>query len=297
MSTTTTLTETVQVTPQLQAAAESELPSFDDLARGDRDGKVKLEGIPTFTDPLKQREWMKQHMAAAFRFFAKHGYDLGIAGHISMRDPILEDHFWLNPYVKHFGSMTASDLVLVDHNGYVVEGGNQAVINTAGFYIHSEIHKARPDVIAAAHAHSMYGKTWSVFGRPLEMLTQDACTFFGKQAIYHAHGGAALAQEEGQRIANAIGKDNVVCFLRNHGLITTGRTVDEAAFLFHALEQACQSQILAETLAAAGIPKTIIDNETAAYTAAPIQTADSLYVEFQPEFQRIVEDSNGKVLG
>lgn len=68
--------------------------------------------------------------------------------------------------------MKASDLVLVDGEGYVVEGGAQAPINEAGFMIHSEIHKARPDVVAAAHTHGIYGKTWSAFGRPVEMLSQ-----------------------------------------------------------------------------------------------------------------------------
>lgn len=68
--------------------------------------------------------------------------------------------------------MKASDLVLVDADGYVVEGGNQAVVNTAGLMIHSEVHKARPDITAAAHAHSIHGKTWSAFGRPVEMLAQ-----------------------------------------------------------------------------------------------------------------------------
>lgn len=78
----------------------------------------------------------------------------------------------MNPYAKHFSTMKASDLVLVDGEGYVVEGGAQAPINEAGFMIHSEIHKARPDVVAAAHTHGIYGKTWSAFGRPVEMLSQ-----------------------------------------------------------------------------------------------------------------------------
>lgn len=68
--------------------------------------------------------------------------------------------------------MKASDLVLVDSEGYVCEGGNQTVINEAGFMIHSEIHKARPDVIAAAHTHGIYGKTWSAFGKNIEMISQ-----------------------------------------------------------------------------------------------------------------------------
>lgn len=78
----------------------------------------------------------------------------------------------MNPFAKHFSLMKASDLVLVDANGYVVEGGNQAVINEAGFMIHSEVHRARPDVMAVAHTHGVYGKTWSAFGQPVEMITQ-----------------------------------------------------------------------------------------------------------------------------
>lgn len=87
-------------------------------------------------------------------------------------DPVLKDHFWMNPFAKHFSTIKASDLVLVDSDGYVTEGGAQLPINEAGFMIHSEIHKARPDVVAAAHTHGVYGKTWSAFGKPIEMLTQ-----------------------------------------------------------------------------------------------------------------------------
>lgn len=78
----------------------------------------------------------------------------------------------MNPFAMHFSLIKASDLVLVDAHGWVTEGGNQAMINEAGFMIHSEVHRARPDAIAVAHAHSIYGKTWSGFGKPIEMLTQ-----------------------------------------------------------------------------------------------------------------------------
>lgn len=87
-------------------------------------------------------------------------------------DPILKDHFWMNPFAKHFSTIKASDLVLLDSDGFVVEGGAQLPVNEAGFLIHSEIHKARPDVVAAAHTHGIHGKTWSSFGKPIEMLTQ-----------------------------------------------------------------------------------------------------------------------------
>lgn len=88
MSTTTTTQTTNTVSHsqvQLAAAPVAVGHNFQDLARGDRAGRLKLKGIPTFSDPVAQRQWMKEHMAAAFRFFAKHGYAEGIAGHISMR--------------------------------------------------------------------------------------------------------------------------------------------------------------------------------------------------------------------
>jgi ribulose-5-phosphate 4-epimerase/fuculose-1-phosphate aldolase len=93
-------------------------------------------------------------------------------------DPVLKDHFWMNPFAKHFSTIKASDLVLVDSEGYVTKGGAQLPVNEAGFMIHSEIHKARPDVVAAAHTHGIYGKTWSAFGRPVEMISQGMyCTY------------------------------------------------------------------------------------------------------------------------
>ncbi|KAL1973129.1 hypothetical protein VTN31DRAFT_6671 [Thermomyces dupontii] len=269
--------------------------AFQSLVRGNRAGTLKLRGIPVFADVYAKRQWMKEHMAAAFRFFGKQGYGEGVSGHISMRDPVLKDHFWINPFAKHFSLMKASDLVLVDSEGYVCEGGNQAVINEAGFMIHSEIHKARPDVVAAAHTHGVYGKTWSAFGKPIEMISQDACNFYGKLSVYEEHGGIALAQDEGRAIAKALG-NNIACILQNHGLLTVGSTVDEAAFLFYSLDKACQSQLMAEAAAANGVPKKIIPDHVAKYTASAVQNPHNFYTEFQPEYELIVEESNGKVL-
>ncbi|KAL4820778.1 class II aldolase/adducin N-terminal [Aspergillus spinulosporus] len=269
---------------------------FQATARGNRAGTLKPRGIPTFSDPYAERQWIKEHMAAAFRVFGKQGFNEGISGHISVRDPVLKDHFWINPFGKHFSAMKASDLVLVDADGYVTEGGAQHAINEAGFMIHSEIHKARPDVMAAAHTHGIYGKTWSIFGKPIEMLTQDACNFYGKLAVYEDHGGVALAQDEGRAIAKALGKENIACILQNHGLLTVGSTVDEAAWLFLSLDSACHAQLMAEAAAANGIPKKIIPDEVAQYTADAAQNAHNFYHEFQPEFDLVVEESNGRVL-
>ena len=114
-----------------------------------------------------------------------HGYgDEGGAGHISVRDPIMTDHFWINPVLKSFKHMKVSDLVLVNEEGEVCEGGNMHAINAAGFQIHSAIHQERPDVVAACHAHSIAGKAFSTLGIELDITTQDACAFWRDHCVY-----------------------------------------------------------------------------------------------------------------
>ena len=96
-------------------------------------------------------------------------------------------------------------------------------LNLAAFAIHSQIHAARPDVVSAAHAHSVHGKAWSTLHRPLDPLTQDACAFYGDHAVFDDYTGAVLDLEEGKRIAHALG-DGKAAILANHGLLTVGRT-------------------------------------------------------------------------
>lgn len=127
----------------------------------------------------------------------------------------------------HFSQIRVSDLILVDEEGAIVEGDQP--INTAAFTIHSAIHKARPDVHAACHAHSVYGKAFSCFGRKLEMLTQDSLRFYEDHAVYDNFGGVVVDKEEGERIAKSLGKCKAI-ILQNHGLLTVGQSVDEAAF-------------------------------------------------------------------
>ena len=117
----------------------------------------------TFASAEEERLHRKQRLAAAFRLFSRFGFDEGVAGHITARDPERLDHFWVNPFGMHFGHIRVSDLILVNHHGEVVEGDRP--VNTAAFAIHSQVHAARPDVVAAAHAHSVYGKSWSSLGR------------------------------------------------------------------------------------------------------------------------------------
>lgn len=159
--------------------------------------------------------------------------------------------------------LKASDMVQIDEEGQVI-GGNRIAVNAAGFKIHSAIHKARPDLNAACHCHSPAGKAWSAFGRPLDIINQDMCTLYGIQAVYENFGGVVLDDAEGRRIAETLGDKARVAVLQNHGLITAGSTVDEAAYLFTMMERSCEVQIMVES---AGIPKKRIGHEEAEYTA------------------------------
>ena len=231
----------------------------------------------------EERLHRKQRLAAGFRLFARFRFDEGIAGHITARDPEHADHFWVNPLGAHFGHIRASDLVLVNHDGEVVEGNGP--VNAAAFVIHSQVHAARPDAVAAAHAHSTYGKCWSTLGRPLDPLTQDACAFYGDHAVFDDYAGVVLDLEEGKRIAHALGGAKAV-ILRNHGLLTVGRSVDEAVWWFVTMERSCQVQLMAE---ATGDP-VLIDPETAERTAGQVGSAESGWFSFQPMYQLITRE-------
>src|SRR5438309_519679 len=243
--------------------------------------ELRIPLPPTFTTAEEERLHRKQRLAAAFRLFAHFGYEEGVAGHITARDPELTDHFWVNPFGEPFAHIRVRDLVLIDHHGEVVEGGRP--VNAAAFAIHSQVHAARPDVVAAAHSHSMYGKSWSALGRLLDPLTQDACAFYGDHALFDDYTGVVLDVEEGKRIAHALGARKAV-ILRNHGLLSVGHSVDEAAFWFIAMDRACHSQLLAE---AAGTPVLIADDD-AAHTFGQVGRPTIGWFNFQPLYEMIV---------
>ncbi|KAG9229818.1 class II aldolase/adducin N-terminal [Amylocarpus encephaloides] len=244
-------------------------------------GNITLAGVPKLSDPAAQRQWQLEHMAAAFRHWAREGYVEGMSGHISVRDPEHHDAFWTNPIGIHFGQLTVSDMILVNLDGEVIGGNRSMPPNSTGFLIHGAIHKARPDVHAVCHAHSTYGKAWSVFRKRSEMLTQDTCKFWGdSQSVYNAHGGVVLGEKEGVKITEALGpaKGGI---LRNHGLITAGATVDEAAFLFTSMERSCKVQLLAEAATAGGLKKVLIADEEARFNYEAESDPDVCYAEFQ----------------
>ena len=238
---------------------------------------LNIPGPPTFATVAEERQHRKQRLAGAFRLFSRFGFDEGVAGHITARDPERLDHFWVNPFGMHFGQIRVSDLILVNDHGEVVEGKHP--VNGAAFAIHSQVHAARPDVVAAAHAHSLYGKTWSSLGRLLDPITQDACAFYDDHSLFTDFTGVVYKTSEGERIAEALGD-------KKAGLLTVGRTVDEAAWWFITMERSCQAQLMAE---AVGTPVKI-DAKNAAITQQQVGSHMAGWFQFQPLWARILRE-------
>ncbi len=228
-----------------------------------------------------ERLYRKQRLAASFRLFGRFGYDFGGAGHITVRDPEHSDHFWLNPAGVYFGHIRVSDLLLVNHEGEILEHGEVKTLNRAAFAIHSRLHIARPDVEAAAHSHSIYGKAFSALGKLLDPLTQDSCGFYEDHAVFEHFSGVVLDTSEGDRIAEALGPRKAI-ILQNHGILTVGGSVETAVWRYIALENACQAQLLAD---AAGQTRPV-PHDVARHTA---QQVGGRYGDgsFQPYFDLI----------
>ncbi|KAG2232745.1 hypothetical protein INT48_001099, partial [Thamnidium elegans] len=250
---------------------------------------VILPQFPTFKDVHSQRVHMKQKLAAGFRLLAKFGWDEGVAGHMTFRDPEYPDLFWVNAFGQYFGHIKASDLILVDHTGAIVRGTYS--VNKAAFVIHAAVHEARPDVTCAVHTHSIYGKTFSTLGRKLLPISQDACAFFETHSVYEDFGGVVYDKEEGERLVKALGPTNKALILQNHGLLTTGRTIDEAIWAFITMERSCHSQLMAEAAHVNGYKDLkIISDDVARATFKSIGDARAGYGQFQPMYQMIIKE-------
>ncbi|KAF2169496.1 hypothetical protein M409DRAFT_65130 [Zasmidium cellare ATCC 36951] len=253
--------------------------------------------IPKFNSFEKERRWMLGHMAAAFRVLARKGFTEGLAGHISLRDPEYKDCYWTNPLLRHFGLMKVSDLVLLNHNGEAVGGATHLPVNAAGFQIHGHIHRTYPHVNAACHAHSVSGRAWACFGKRLDMLHQDVCNFYGdSHQVYDDFGGVVLDADEGDQLASALGPNGKGLILRNHGLLTVGNTVDEAAYLFCLMDTCCEIQLRAEAASVNGAKKILVSDEAAKMTFKATSIAEGLYSDFQPEYEYELAISKGELL-
>ncbi len=236
----------------------------------------------TFASVEEERLHRKQKLAGALRIFGRFGFSEGIAGHITARDPEFPELFWVNPFGMNFRHIRVSDLILVDHSGNVVYGSEP--VNRAAFVLHSAIHEARPDVIAAAHAHSVYGKAFSSLGMPLAPITQDAAVFYEDQTLIAEQGGAIVFEiEAGKKFASKFSTTKLAIH-QNHGHFSVGNSVDEAAWWFITFERSAQTQLLA--MAAGGMQE--MPGEYARYTREQTGGPSSGWLQFQPLWDDIV---------
>jgi len=239
---------------------------------------------PRFNSVAEERLHRKQRLTAAFRIFGQWGLGEGAAGHITVRDPEHPETFWLNPFGVHFSRVKVSNLIRVDHDGNVVEGNYP--VNRAAFAIHSSIHKARPDVVAAAHTHGVYGRAFSALGRPLAMINQDVCAFYNDHVLYDDYGGVVLELDEGERIAETLGPKKAA-ILRNHGLLTVGGSVDEAAWWYLSMERNCQTQLLAEA-AAQGQPLRLVPEDSCHQAYSVVGVPYAAWFSFNLLYDKLV---------
>jgi ribulose-5-phosphate 4-epimerase/fuculose-1-phosphate aldolase len=200
--------------------------------------------IPSLRGRVSPEEWQARvDLAACYRLVALFGMNDLVYNHITARVPGEEGRFLINPFGYAYEEMTASSLVKIDFDGNVVlDSGTGYGVNRAGFVIHSAVHRARGDVACVIHTHSPAGMAVSALKCGLLPLTQNAM-FFGSIGT-HDYEGPAIDLDEQARLVRDLGS-NAALILRNHGLLTAGRTVCEAFVVMHWLEKACQAQLMA----------------------------------------------------
>jgi ribulose-5-phosphate 4-epimerase/fuculose-1-phosphate aldolase len=186
-------------------------------------------------------EWAARvQLAAAYRLTAKFGLTDLIYTHISTRVPGRHDRFLINPHGWFFDEITASSLVRIDTDG-VPAGDNRFEVNAAGFTIHSALHRARADIECVVHLHTDAGMAVAALECGLLPLNQISMQFYNRVA-YHDYEGISLDLDERERIIRSIG-DRHYLILRNHGLLTVGRSVAEAFTRMFYLNRACEIQV------------------------------------------------------
>jgi ribulose-5-phosphate 4-epimerase/fuculose-1-phosphate aldolase len=196
-------------------------------------------------DNVSAEEWQTRvELAAAYRLVALYGWDDLVFTHISARVPNTENEFLINPYGFLFDEITASSLVKIDLQGNKLLDSPHP-INPAGFTIHGAIHEVRHDVACVLHIHSLYGVAVSTQSDGLLPISQQSI-FPLTNLAYHNYEGVALNEAEKPRLVKDLGANNFL-ILRNHGLLTCGKSVADAFLSMYILESACRIQILAQT--------------------------------------------------
>ena len=179
----------------------------------------------------------KRDCALGYRLLAAQKWgDLG-DGHISARDPVRTDCFWMLSYGVSYHEALVSDLVLVGPDGKLVEG--EGFVNIAGYFIHQPILEARQDLVSAVHVHTGWGTPFSAEARLIEPISQESCVFFEDHVLWNDEEVQVQSVSAGRRIAAALGQNRAI-ILRNHGLLTGGDSVAEAVGSFVLMERVAE---------------------------------------------------------
>ena len=183
---------------------------------------------------------LRVQLAAAYRLVEHFGWNESIYGHLTVRVPGPERHFLINPYGLRYGEVTASNLVKITLAGEIV-GPSEWPVNAAGYAIHGAIHAAAPEAHCVMHTHSPAGMAVAALECGLLPISLDATLFHGRVG-YHEYEGAIVSEDEKARLVRDLGRNRAL-ILRNHGLVTVGRTIAEAFLYLHRLETACRTQV------------------------------------------------------
>ena len=200
--------------------------------------------IPSLQHEVSPEEWqLRVDLAAAYRLVAMYGWSDLVFTHISARIPGPEHHFLINPYGLMFDEITASSLVKVDQNCNKLSN-SPFPVNPAGFTIHSCVHQVREDAACIIHTHSRAGVAVSAQKAGVLPISQQS-TFVLASLGYHDYEGVALREDEQPRLQADLGS-NQFLMLRNHGLLTTGKSVADAFLAMYMFESACKIQVDAQ---------------------------------------------------
>lgn len=231
-----------------------------------------------YDSPEHARAQARRKLAAAFRIFAKLGFEQGVMGHVSVRDPIEPDTLWMNSFAQSFNSITTDDLLRVDFQANIVEG--EGFVHPGGIATHVAIYQANDNLRSVAHAHAVHSIAWSSLDRLFDPISAESAALYGKHAIYdtYKHG-------EGHKLAEFV-KDNRVVIFKSHGIFTVGETLEEAVYLFILTEKVSQVHLLVE---ASGLTPERIDEDVARRISASNDSIKST-LNFQPYFQAALKE-------
>ena len=245
---------------------------------------LRFPEVPSFRNHAEHRQHLKERLVGACRAFAVHGLDYGFAGHLTVRDPEFPHLYWTNPMAVHFSQVRLSNLILVDHQGKVIQGSY--AVNRAGYVLHAAVHEAHPDIVAMCHAHSVYGTAWAATGRSLDPITQDACAFFEDHVVIKDEAGQVAVEEAAGRSVCDSFTGVKAAIHQNHGLLTVSRhSIDAAAFWFIALERCCKQQLAIE---ATGIEPIMVPADKARYSREHVGSEYIGWLHFQPIYEELL---------